>query len=175
MKLKHEDGHEIDGALLDYQAGDFAPTLEGFFVVSSVEGDTATVVTHPESRRMLAAFEANPIDYGAAKEEAARIHWQTMARGWLVARDAGFVGGEVSDGLHMFTDDEEWVIAKDADDAIAVMAKQYGWLDGKAPEEYEVHLYQLDDDDKFTFLDVDRTCAEWCRIHGRGWFAMCQR
>lgn len=169
MKLKHEDGREFNDDVTCYKAGDFAIVDGAAFVVHRADGDTAHVVDHPESARMWETYIVDHAEGDSAIERCARIHWQAMARGWFVARDAGFIGGEVVDGLHMFTDDEEWVIAKDDADAISVMAEQCGWIDGFVPEDFE--MCQLDDDDKFMFCEVERTNAEWCKIHGRGWFA----
>ena len=95
MKLKHEDGREFPSDGCGYMAGDFALSNGAAFVVQRIGGDTAHVVDHPESARMWETFVADCNDEHCddAIEQCARIHWQAMARGWLVARDAGFIDG----------------------------------------------------------------------------------
>ncbi len=71
--------------------------------------------------------------------------------------------------LHVYTDDEEFVIAESPEDADAVVRDLK--YDGPAME-----WQQMPDDRPFTAdLDngegpVKRTCAEWCAARGRGYF-----
>ena len=69
--------------------------------------------------------------------------------------------------LHVFTDDEEFVIADSPEDADAVMRDLK--YDGPA-----MPWTQMPDERPFTFDDgqaiVKKTCGEWCAERGRGYF-----
>ena len=73
--------------------------------------------------------------------------------------------------MHVWTDDEEYVIAADETDARAVFREN----DYMYPEDAE--LRQLPDDKLFPFREneedaepVRKTCAEWANERGRGYF-----
>lgn len=75
--------------------------------------------------------------------------------------------------LHVWTNDEEFVIARDVDDADAVM-REVGCT---MTAEEKRQLYRLPDERPFTFCPdndeataVKKTCAEWCAEKGRGYF-----
>ena len=75
--------------------------------------------------------------------------------------------------LHVWTNDEEYVIAATPDDADAVM-REVGHV---MTDEEKGQFYRLPDDRPFTFCPdndeasvVKKTCAEWCAEKGRGYF-----
>lgn len=68
--------------------------------------------------------------------------------------------------LHIYTDDEEFIIAASPDDAHAVM-REMGCHD-------VTNFHQYPDDKPFTFHDTETTtkpAKEWAAERGRGWFA----
>lgn len=74
-----------------------------------------------------------------------------------------------ADGLHLWTDDEEFVIAKDENDARAVL-RDIMLVD--AEEASGIEFTMLPDEKPFTFDDgnsvTTKTAAEWCAQEGRG-------
>jgi len=77
--------------------------------------------------------------------------------------------------LHVFHNDEEWVIAEDETDAWTVWEEHTG---EERKDHDEIEWTQLADDEPLSLL-VDspadewqtRTCAEWAAANGRGYFA----
>lgn len=77
-----------------------------------------------------------------------------------------------STGLHIFTDDAEYVIATDAADAKAA----YRESGGEHPA--EIDFEQMPDERQFTLYvgdgpaegTITKTCAEWAAERGRGYF-----
>ncbi len=72
--------------------------------------------------------------------------------------------------LHVWTDDEEWVVARDAQDARAVMAEIGCDLDP------DIEFELCPDDQVFTIYQdeqgsdaVTKTFAEWAAGNGRGY------
>jgi hypothetical protein len=72
--------------------------------------------------------------------------------------------------LHVWTDEEEFVIAASPEDADAVMRDMR--YDGPP-----IAWWQMPDDRPFTYCPdndeataVKKTCAEWCAEKGRGYF-----
>lgn len=69
--------------------------------------------------------------------------------------------------LHVYTDDEEFVIAASPEDAVAVMREANGVAD-------VANWQQMPDDKPFTYDDglniAKKTCGEWARERGRGYF-----
>jgi hypothetical protein len=72
------------------------------------------------------------------------------------------------DELHVYTDDEEFVIATSPEDADAVMREV-----GATPPQ-PAEWRQMNDAKPFTFDDgvniARKTCGEWARARGRGYF-----
>lgn len=75
--------------------------------------------------------------------------------------------------LHVFTDDEEMVVAEDVADALAVMAEHAGgdvWNPSTG-----IEIEQMPDDAMLTIIDFDmvtkrrKTAGEWAREKGRGY------
>lgn len=70
-------------------------------------------------------------------------------------------------GLHVYTDDEEFVIASSEADAAAVLREASNAVDVAI-------WFQLPDDRAFTYDDgqsiVKKTCGEWAKERGRGYF-----
>ncbi len=73
-----------------------------------------------------------------------------------------------ADGLKVFTDDEEWVIAKDVADVFEVF-KETG------AGQVVSNFAECQPDRPFTFSGDDgpvtKTYAQWAKERGRGWFA----
>jgi hypothetical protein len=75
------------------------------------------------------------------------------------------------DALHVFTDSEESVVAKDIADARVVM---HEWAGGDVWSADVIDIEQLPDDQSLTIVDGDSnekttmTCAQWAR-NGRGY------
>jgi hypothetical protein len=77
--------------------------------------------------------------------------------------------------LHMYTNDNDYVIAASIDDARAVYIGQLG--DPADIERDDCLDFREDDDDRvFTLVQEDgskksMTCRQWCDTEGRGYFA----
>lgn len=173
------DGRVFDAdgpdGLLAFEPGDVAQFDEDILLVVKVDGDRADAIEHPAAHEMMKAalgsgsFEARMAAYY-------RIHAQTMARGWLAAREVGLLGGGRANrgDLHVFDCGDENVVAADEDDAIAVMREHYGWTDDFLPEDFERPRRVGDDAAlRVTFEPVDFTAGQWCSFHGRGWLSGC--
>lgn len=74
--------------------------------------------------------------------------------------------------LHVFTDDEESVVAEDVADARAVMLEYAG---GDVWSDDAIEIEQFADDKQLTIVDGDTeekttlTCGEWAQRNGRGY------
>lgn len=76
---------------------------------------------------------------------------------------------EKAEELHVFTDDECFIVARDVDDAWEIFLK----LSGGSREAYEadgVEFRQLPAE-KFIEIRYETTCGQWARMHGRGYLA----
>lgn len=75
----------------------------------------------------------------------------------------------MSNELHVFTDDEEFVIAVSAEDAVAIMrdiGADADRIDWRQMWDDQPLIADLDDGNG----SVKKTCGEWAAERGRGYF-----
>ena len=179
MNVRHSDGRlfentEEDDFQGDYEPGDVAWFEEDVLLVVAVKDGEAQAIEHPAARDMLDAAlnfgPPGPKGGAIGIAETMRIHARTMARGWLAAREMGLVGsGRVGNDLRMFDFGDEQVIAADKADSLMVLREHRGNEPDEAEEPREVAGATSH---TITFHEpVEKTAAEWCALHGRGWLS----